>query len=39
MDNGLYLIGYSVKKDDPAECPYLKVASGENDTGLGIGNK
>ena len=29
-----YIIGYSVTGDDLAECPYLKFASGETDTGV-----
>lgn len=29
-----YLIGYSVTKDDLEECPYLKFATGESDTGV-----
>ena len=29
-----YIIGYSVTKDDLEECPYLKFAAGEDDTGV-----
>jgi hypothetical protein len=29
-----YLIGYAVTKDDLEECPYLKFATGETDTGV-----
>ena len=29
-----YLIGFSVTKDDLEECPYLKFATGESDTGV-----
>ena len=29
-----YVIGFSITKDDLAACPYLKFASGENDTGV-----
>jgi len=29
-----YLIGYAVTKDDLEECPYLKFATGESDTGV-----
>ena len=29
-----YVIGFSITKEDLAACPYLKFASGENDTGV-----
>ena len=29
-----YLIGFSVTKEDLEECPYLKFATGESDTGV-----
>ena len=29
-----YIIGYAVTKDDLEECPYLKFATGESDTGV-----
>ena len=29
-----YVLGYAVTKDDLEECPYLKFATGENDTGV-----
>ena len=29
-----YLIGFSITKDDLEECPYLKFATGESDTGV-----